>query len=121
MYQASKAPVIEYWNGTRPMATDRDVSSTVEAGSAPRFAVLRRIATTNVVAIGAAIGAALLRTVVERLRQRRRRKQRYAELAGFDDRMLKDIGLARGDLRYVAVRGIDPRPHRRAGIRSNYV
>ena len=117
MYQASKAPVIEYWNGTRPMATDRDVSSTVEAGSAPRFAVLRLIATTNV----AAVGAALLRTVVQRLRQRRRRKQRFAELAGFDDRMLKDIGLARGDLRYVAVRGIEPRPHRRAGFRSNYV
>ncbi|MDP6390850.1 MAG: DUF1127 domain-containing protein [Alphaproteobacteria bacterium] len=115
MYQGSKAPMAGYQNGTIPMtqAADHDISSAVEREHMPRFAVLRSIA--------AAVGAALRRTTVERPRQRRRRKQRYAELAGFDDRMLKDIGLARGDLRYVAVRGIDPRPRRTADFRSKYV
>ena len=123
MYQANIPTRANLWNGAGPMTevTGPDLSSTVEQKPTPGLAVLKLIAMATVAATVATVGAALRRTMVERPRQRRQRKQRYAELAGFDNRMLKDIGLARGDLRYVEVRGIDPRQRRKTGFRSQNV
>ncbi len=52
----------------------------------------------------------VLRKGLRLLAHRRLQRRRYRELSALSDQTLRDIGLARGDLHYVAETGIDPRP-----------
>jgi uncharacterized protein YjiS (DUF1127 family) len=51
----------------------------------------------TLVRFGAPRGTQLLRSVLARLSEWRRRSEQRATLASMNDRMLKDVGISRGD------------------------
>ena len=48
--------------------------------------------------------------LVRPLAAARQRRRRHADLSRLSDHALKDIGLSRNDVAYIARHGIDPRP-----------